>query len=73
MSQAGGITDVEKRVLAGLNAAYGAWLDLPEKHPSDLQEFVFHLHALQNMVAFHVARRIDPEFWWTPKPEGESR
>lgn len=73
MSDQAGITEAEVRVMDGLNAALRAWHALPEHHPSDIEDFVFHVHALQNMVAFHVARRINPEFWWAPKKEETER
>lgn len=53
----------EKRILESLLDAFRLWLELEDKHPSDVQEFVFHLHALQTLVAWRVARRADPLTW----------
>lgn len=62
-----GLTDAEKVCLAKLVEALKLFGDLPDHHPSDMQEMTLHLHAIQNLIAFRVARRVDPEEWWQPK------
>lgn len=56
-------TPEEKVILDHLVAAWSQWCRLPDKHPDDLNEFRFHVHALQNMLAWRVAQRADPEVW----------
>jgi hypothetical protein len=53
----------EKQINACLMEALSLWNDLSDKHPSDMQELVLHIHAIQNMLAWRVARRADPETW----------
>ncbi len=53
----------EKIISDHLAAVVRLWGELPDKHPSDMTELVLHIHAIQNMLAWRVARRADPETW----------
>jgi hypothetical protein len=53
----------ERQCLNHLAEAWRVWVSLEDKHPSDLEEFAFHIHALQNLIAWRVARAVDPETW----------
>lgn len=53
----------EIEILEHLAAAWSLWLDLPDRHPDDLEEFRRGLHALQMLVAYRVACRAQPEYF----------
>ena len=57
------LTDEEKKVLFHLCQAWNVFKRLEMAHPDDHREFSFGIHNLQNILAFRVARRVDPEFW----------
>jgi hypothetical protein len=40
----------EKELVELLGECWNKFHAMPELHPCDRQEFVFHIHALQNMV-----------------------
>jgi hypothetical protein len=63
-----GLTDQEKLILNHVMKAHAGFLSLSEIHPSDMQDWADAIHRLQNLIAFRVARRVDPGFWWEPKP-----
>lgn len=65
------LTDAEARVLDCLASAWDGWAALGDKHPDDDGEFRRAIHAAQHMIAYRVARRVDPDDWWQPKMEGE--
>lgn len=44
------MTDQEEKVIDLLADAFNAHTELPIIHPSDQEEFCFHIHALQNIV-----------------------
>lgn len=56
-------TEAEKRVIQHLVNAWNEFRSLDEKHPDDMDEFRYSIHALQNIIAWRVARRADPETW----------
>jgi hypothetical protein len=56
----------ERKVLALLAAAWEEWLKIGEKHPDDDEEFHRAIYTAQHVVAFRVARRADPDVWWSP-------
>lgn len=53
----------EKEVLRFISLAWAEFLSLPDKHPSDLDEFRSAIHQLQFLISWRVARRADPETW----------
>jgi hypothetical protein len=63
------LTLEEDNILHHLKCAYEVFRRLPDKHPSDMPEFVLSVHRLQNLVAFRVARRVDPDTWWAPNQD----
>ncbi len=58
-----GLTEAERSVLERLAAAWMAFRELPAQHPDDNDEFRYSIHALQNIIAWRVARRVNPEDW----------
>lgn len=66
-------SDKEKDICDHLVSAFKGWCDLDDKHPDDVNEFRFHIHALQNMIAWRVARRADPEYWGAANTEPSAR
>lgn len=60
------MSEGEKAVMAHLVAAVNEFSALPEGHPSDVADFVFHIHALQNMLGCRVAARLEPTYWRQP-------
>jgi hypothetical protein len=60
------MTREETDLVRLLAQATNRFADLPEHHPSDLTEWVHHVHALQNMLMARAAVRAVPEFPWTP-------
>jgi hypothetical protein len=57
------LTPDERAVLAALADAWNRFIDLPLAHPDDRDEFRAAIHAAQNIVAYRVARRVDPDVW----------
>lgn len=58
-----GLTEEELDVLARLGAAYDAFEALPQAHPSDHDEVVFHVHAIGRIVMARAAVRAHPDRW----------
>lgn len=44
------MTEQENQLVESLGNCWNQFLQLPELHPCDNQEFMVHIHALQNMV-----------------------
>lgn len=63
-----GLTDDEQRVLSHLADAWNGFLELFIEHSSDLHEFQSAIHAAQNVIAFRVAKRANPEVWSNGAP-----
>ena len=40
-----------------------AFKELPQAHPAELEEVVFHVHALGRIVLARAAIRAHPEHW----------
>jgi hypothetical protein len=57
MSQSAEITEYEQRVVAVLGQAWNMFLELPDLHPSDRQEFMQAIHQAQNIVLARVGLR----------------
>jgi hypothetical protein len=58
-----GLTDEELDVARLVGDVYRAFATLPQAHPSDLEEVVFHVHALGRIVLTRAAIRAHPERW----------
>ena len=58
-----GVTAQEVEILDALALAWRVWCQLPDQHPDDPAEFRFFIHALQNLVSWRVARRVNPGVW----------
>lgn len=49
----------EELVLMGITGAlWNKFLEMNKEHPSDQDEFRFHLHAIQNIIVAQVGMRI---------------
>ena len=57
------IAQEEREILDLLASAWNRFVELTDKHPSDCEEFRLAIHAAQNLIAFRIARRADPEVW----------
>ena len=58
-----GLTDEELAVARMIGDAYLAFRELPQAHPSDHDEFVFHIHALGRIVLARAGVRAHPDRW----------
>jgi hypothetical protein len=58
-----GLTAAELDVLNRLGKTYRAFAALPQAHPSDHDEVVFHVHALGRIVMARAAVRAHPDRW----------
>lgn len=57
----------EMDVLSHLAAAWNVFSALPPpSFPDDKDDFRRAIHAAQHLVAFRVARRVNPEYWAWP-------
>lgn len=57
------LTDQEKEVLNKLSDAWNAYCSLDNERENHKDEFHYGIHTLQRIIAFRVAKRIDPDFW----------
>jgi hypothetical protein len=55
------IPDEEDQILKHLTAAHNLFVKLPSQHPMEQLEWALRLHALQDMIAMRVARRVEPD------------
>jgi hypothetical protein len=55
------MTDEEKQLLLKLGDCWNDFSKLKDKHPSDGDDFMYHIHALQRMVFARVGARSIPE------------
>lgn len=58
-----GLTHGERRVLTLLADAWNEFLAIGVIHPDDATEFRQAIHCCQNIMAWRVARRVDPDAW----------
>ena len=58
------LTDAEMEVLNRIGEAYFGFSELDVYHPSDHDEFVFHVHAMGRIVMARSASRAHPERGW---------
>jgi hypothetical protein len=54
------LTDAEIRVTALAAETATAFSLLPVTHPSDLNDVIFHIHAIQNIIMARSAQRAHP-------------
>ena len=66
------LTPEELEVADLIGAAYSAFAKLDVYHPSDHDEFVFHVHALGRIVLSRSATRAHPERGWFKRPPSQS-
>jgi len=57
------LTPEESACLGLLSQAWNVFVSLPIAHPDDHAEFRAAIHAAQNILAYRVARRVDPDQW----------
>lgn len=58
-----GLTDKEKDVIAALSDAWNKFLLLPARGPSDTEVFNHAIDSAHGVIAFRVAKRLNPEIW----------
>ena len=58
-----GLTDAEIAVAKLAGEVYLAFGELPQAHPSDLQDVASHVHAIGRIVLARAAIRAHPEHW----------
>ena len=58
-----GLTDKEIKVLKHLELASKEFFSLEKYHPSDNSEWVSAVHQLQCLIAYRVAKRVNPKIW----------
>ena len=58
------LTSNERGVVDTLASAWNKFMDLPGQHcPDDVDAFRSAIHTAQQLIAFRVARRVDPNYW----------
>ena len=58
-----GLTPQEVKVMDKICGGYSEFLKLETQHPSEIQDFVNAIHAIQSTLAMRVVRRSYPEYW----------
>jgi hypothetical protein len=58
-----GLTNEEIEVAKLAGRVFVAFRELPQAHPSDLDEMAFHVHAIGRIVLARAAIRAHPEQW----------
>ncbi len=58
------MTEKEKELLTKLGECWNDFSALSKGHPSDSEDFVFHIHALQNIVMSRSVMREEAEFFY---------
>jgi hypothetical protein len=66
-----GLTDQEIEVLKNLAEAWNVFVKIEGKHPQENEEFCHKIHDLQRIIAYRVARRLDPQIWTQYPPDGD--
>jgi hypothetical protein len=67
-----GLSPTELEALGIPGRFYRAFKALPQVHPADLDEVVFHVHALQRIVMQRAAMRAHPDKIPVKAPEAEA-
>ncbi len=57
------MSEDEKRLLESLGYCWNDFCELEQQHPSDADDFLFHLHALQRIVMARETRRNSPSLF----------
>jgi hypothetical protein len=57
------LTTEEKAIIEKLADAFNYFVELENKHPSDVGEFAHHIHILQRHVMARLARRCNPDIF----------
>ena len=58
-----GLTPEEIEVAKLAGQVYVKFKELPQAHPSDLDEVISHVHAIQRVVMSRAAIRAHPNHW----------
>jgi hypothetical protein len=58
----------ELAVLTMTAELYNALMALPDRHPSDADDFARDIHSIQNRVMARLAVRAHPDFFRRPNP-----
>jgi hypothetical protein len=64
VNDAPNLTPDERKVIELLAKAWDAYVAMKDKHPCDNAEFCQAIHVCQNLIAYRVARRVDPGDWY---------
>lgn len=59
----------EKNILEALDEAHEAFLKAKRLHPSEMDEWVYKIHKLQESVCYRIAAKSHPELIWSLNPE----
>ena len=57
------LTEQEKELLKLTVWLYDGFHSLPDKHPCDMDDLRFHVHAIQNKIMKRLAARAHPELF----------
>lgn len=63
MDKESGLTDEERAVVDHLATAWHIWIEQCDPEELEQHEFMLHLNALMNCVAYRIATRDYPEYW----------
>lgn len=63
------LTAAELEITALLGDCWNKFAALPDHHLSDSADFVFHIHALQNIVMARLAARVHPDHFYRQDEE----
>jgi hypothetical protein len=66
------MTPKEDIVMLNLIRAHKHYVQMEELHPSDMQEWVFHMHGLQHLLGMRILQREHPELYPTYKKEAKT-
>ena len=61
-------TEQEKKVLGLIVDAHNEFISMPSYHPSEQQEWIHHIHALQHIIMARGAVRDEPSLFTTIPP-----
>jgi len=63
VSEKSGLTIREQEILELVTEAYNEFLQLPEQHSSDKEDFAKAVHILQAIIGMRIIRRNYPDTW----------
>jgi hypothetical protein len=58
-----GLTPEEIEIARLAGQVYAKFRELPQAHPSDRDDLIVHVHAIQRIVMTRAAIRAHPEHW----------